>query len=82
MDLADIEESTPTIKESASRVSARLAALFADAKAAERDEGGDVLSAQSVMTEDEMIVDVRRVLETAGSAEQVRSGLEPLLKMP
>lgn len=55
--LSDIAEPMPAIEAAAGRVSERLSQLSKDAREAGRDEAGDVLNAQSLIAQDEMIVD-------------------------
>lgn len=52
-----IDNPIPAITASAGNVSKKLASLSAEAKAAGRDEAGDVLGAQALMAEDDMIID-------------------------
>ena len=52
-----LDDPIAAITASAGRVSEKLASLSADAKSAGRDEAGDVLGAQALMAEDDMIID-------------------------
>lgn len=55
--LEGIDDPIPAITESAGRVSQKLSSLSADAKAAGREEAGEVLGAQALMAEDDMVID-------------------------
>jgi len=82
--LTALDDPIPAITESASRVSAKLSSLSADAKAAGRDEAGDVLSAQSLIAEDEMITDavsehLDEGLELEAAFDAAATQLEQLL---
>ena len=55
--LDQIDDPIPQLETSAANVSAKLGALADDARSAGREAAGDVLQAQSLIAEDDMIVD-------------------------
>ena len=82
--LTELDDPIPAIQASATRVSAKLSSLSDDAKAAGRDEAGDVLNAQSLIAEDEMITDavsehLDEGLDLEGAFAAAATQLEQLL---